>query len=59
VVLLNLSDDAALLDGVHGTVTVATDRALEGTQVVGGGLTLAPWDGAVLASAAGSGAAGG
>ena len=47
-VLLNMSSDRATFDDVQGTVTVATDRHLEGSAIEGG-LTLAPWSGAVVA----------
>ena len=47
-VLLNMSSDPATFDDVQGTVTVATDRHLEGSAIEGG-LTLAPWSGAVVA----------
>jgi alpha-glucosidase len=46
-VLLNMSTDPATFDHVQGTVTVATDRRLEGSAIEGG-LTLAPWSGAVV-----------
>jgi hypothetical protein len=46
-VLLNMSAEPATFDDVRGTVTVATDRGLEGSAIEGG-LTLAPWIGAVV-----------
>jgi alpha-glucosidase len=48
VVALAMSDAQHELDGLQGTVVLATDRAREGTTV-GGRLTLAPWSGVVLA----------
>ena len=47
-VLANLSDAPAGFDEVTGTVTVATDRMLEGSAVEGA-LTLPAWSGAVVA----------
>jgi alpha-glucosidase len=46
-VVLNLSDRPAIVNGLRGTVTVATDRTLEGAASAGE-MTLAPWTGAVL-----------
>jgi alpha-glucosidase len=43
-VALNLSDAPVTLDGLDGTLLIATDRAR-----VGGALDLAPWSGAVVA----------
>ena len=47
VVALNLSDAPQVMEGVDGTVTLATDRAREGTAATGT-VTLAPWSGVVL-----------
>jgi alpha-glucosidase len=47
-VLLNLSDAPADFDSVRGTVTVGTERALEGSRIEGG-VTLPPWSGVVVA----------
>ena len=47
-VLLNMSDAAAVFDGVRGTVAVATGRALEGTGIEGD-LVLPGWSGAIVA----------
>ena len=44
VVALNMSDAATEIDGLGGSITLATDRAVEGTAV-DGTLTLAPWSG--------------
>jgi alpha-glucosidase len=46
-VVLNLSDAPVAVDGLTGSVVVATDRAREGERV-DGALALAPWSGAVL-----------
>jgi alpha-glucosidase len=46
-VALNLSGAWATVDGLQGTVALATDRARDG-EAVGGTLTLAPWQGAVV-----------
>jgi alpha-glucosidase len=46
-VLLNMSAQPATFGHVQGAVTVATDRHLEGSAIEGG-LTLAPWSGAVV-----------
>ena len=48
VVALNMSDSPQQFDGVAGTIVLATDRAREGS-VLGAGLALAPWSGAVVA----------
>jgi len=47
-VLLNMSDSAAVFDGVRGAVAVATGRALEGAGMEGD-LFLPAWSGAVVA----------
>jgi glycosidase len=47
VVALNLSDTSCQIDGVSGTVALATDRAVEGSTVTGT-LTLPPWSGVVV-----------
>jgi alpha-glucosidase len=46
-VLLNMSENPAMFDDARGTVSVATDRHLEGSAIEGV-LTLAPWGGAVV-----------
>jgi alpha-glucosidase len=46
-VALNLSDAEAHVDGLAGTVLVASDRGRDGERVAGG-LSLAPWSGAVI-----------
>jgi len=46
-VALNLSDAAQSIDGVRGTVTVATDRAVEGSAVEGS-LSLPAWRGVIV-----------
>jgi alpha-glucosidase len=48
VVAVNLGGDETALDGVEGTVRVATDRARDGERV-DGRLDLGPWEGAVVA----------
>jgi alpha-glucosidase len=48
-VALNLSDAPHDLGDLGGTITLATDRAREGTPVEGG-LPLAPWQGVVVES---------
>jgi alpha-glucosidase len=47
IVAVNLSDDAAVLEGVDGTVRLGTRREREGEQVAGR-LELAPWEGVVV-----------
>jgi alpha-glucosidase len=47
VVALNMSDAPHDVEGVTGSLILATDRHLEGSRV-DGSLTLAPWSGAVL-----------
>jgi alpha-glucosidase len=47
-VALNLSDEPVAVDGVPGTVLIATDRARDGERVRGA-LALAPWSGAIVA----------
>jgi alpha-glucosidase len=47
VVALNMSDSAQQLDGLAGSIVLATDRSLEGSTVEGG-LVLAPWSGVVV-----------
>ncbi len=46
-VVLNMSDEKASVEGVRGTIAVATDRARDG-EAVDGALALAPWHGAVV-----------
>ena len=47
VVVLNLSAAEATVEGVEGTIALATDRARDG-EAVPGALTLAPSQGAVV-----------
>ena len=47
VVGLNLSGAEASVEGVDGTIAIATDRGREG-EAVSGALTLPPWQGAVV-----------
>jgi alpha-glucosidase len=47
LVAVNLSDEAAALEGVEGRVRLATVREREGDEV-GGRLELAPWEGVVV-----------
>ncbi len=47
VVALNLGDGPVVLDGITGTVVVATDRSRDG-EMVDAGLTIAPHTGVVL-----------
>ncbi len=47
VVALNLGDDDATIDGVSGTISIATDRTRDGHKATGA-LTLAPWSAAIL-----------
>jgi alpha-glucosidase len=47
-VALNLSDEPVTIDGVAGTVLIATDRARDG-EPAGAALGLAPWSGAIIA----------
>lgn len=49
VVALNMADTATGFTGLTGLITLATDRALEGTAVEGT-TTLAPWSGVVVES---------
>ena len=44
---VNLADAPATVDGVSGTVLIASDRARDG-EAVGGSLRLGPWEGAVV-----------
>jgi alpha-glucosidase len=46
-VVANMSDASATIDGLRGTVTLGTDRTLEG-GVVEGALTIEPWSGVVV-----------
>src|ERR1700734_2195837 len=48
VVALNMADSPRELDGVAGSIVLATDRAREGA-VLRAGLTLAAWSGVVVA----------
>ena len=48
--MVNLSEDATTLDGIHGHVLIGTDRARDGERV-DGTLALEPWDGVVVALA--------
>jgi hypothetical protein len=45
-VVLNMSGDAATLEGMQGPVLVGTDRGRDG-ESLGGVLTLRPWEGLV------------
>jgi alpha-glucosidase len=47
VVVINMSDVTKEITGLRGSITVATDLALEGTAA-DGVLTVAPWSGAVI-----------
>jgi glycosidase len=47
VVVINMSDATKEITGPGGSITVATDRTVEGTTV-DGTLTMAPWSGAVI-----------
>jgi len=47
VVVLNMSDSAKAITAPGGSITLATDRSLEGTAVEGA-LTVAPWTGLVI-----------
>ena len=49
VVALNMADTATGITGLAGSITLATDRTLEGT-IVEGTTTLAPWSGIVVES---------
>jgi alpha-glucosidase len=49
VVALNLSDEPRTIAGLSGSITLATERALEGTSA-DGTVTLAPWVGVVVES---------
>jgi len=51
VVLLNLGDGEATVTGIDGTVAIGTRRSRAG-EAVAGSITLAPNEGAVLASPA-------
>jgi alpha-glucosidase len=46
-VALNLSRSEVAVEGLHGRVAIATDRARDG-EAVGGTLALGPWQGAVV-----------
>jgi glycosidase len=47
LVALNLSDRAATLDGVRGTIRMCTDRRREGDNS-GGSLALPEWEGVIV-----------
>jgi alpha-glucosidase len=47
VVALNMSDAAHEIRGLHGSITLATDREREGHRVAGA-VTMAPWSGLVV-----------
>lgn len=49
VVVLNMADTATEITGLAGSITLATERGLEGTTVEGP-VTLAPWSGIVVES---------
>jgi alpha-glucosidase len=46
-VMLNMSDAAVTIDDIRGTVTLSTDRAIEGA-VLEGAFTLEPWSGLIV-----------
>jgi alpha-glucosidase len=48
VVAVNMSDQAAVVDGIEGHIRIATDRGRDGESVVGG-LHLRPWEGVIMA----------
>ena len=48
-VALNLADAHVVVEGVPGTIAIATDRARDGEAVDAGGLALGPYEGAVIA----------
>jgi alpha-glucosidase len=56
VAALNLSDREVEIEGMHGDVLIATDRARDG-ETVDGSLRLEPWQGAVIALPASAAAA--
>jgi alpha-glucosidase len=52
VVALNMADAACQIEASSGSISLATDRALEGTAI-SGTLILAPWSGVVVESSPG------
>jgi glycosidase len=46
-VALNMSDAEQTIEGLTGSVTLATERTLEGRRLEGT-LTMAPWSGSVI-----------
>ena len=46
-VVLNMSDDQAMLEGIHGHIRIGTDRGRDG-EVLAGTLTLQGWEGIVV-----------
>jgi glycosidase len=48
VVAVNMSDSTVEVTGATGSITLATDRKLEGSAVVGM-VTMDPWSGCVIA----------
>jgi len=53
LVVANLSDDPATLDGVEGRILVSSDRGRDG-EGIGGRLRLSPWAAAVTATGTGT-----
>jgi hypothetical protein len=51
VVVCNLSDTDAVIDGVHGTIRIATDRGRD-DEVLDGTLHLAPWQAVIVFASA-------
>jgi hypothetical protein len=47
VVALNMSDQTQTITGLSGSITLATERTLEGAQA-GGSVALAAWVGVVV-----------
>jgi hypothetical protein len=47
VVACNLSDDPATVEGVHGTIRIASDRTRD-DEPVDGTLHLGPWHAAIV-----------
>jgi hypothetical protein len=53
LIVANLSDDPAILDGVEGRILVSSDRGRDGEDVVGL-LRLSPWEAVVTATGTGT-----
>jgi alpha-glucosidase len=49
VVALNMSDEVAAVDGVRGTIPIATDRSRDG-EALDGSIELPAWQGALITS---------